>query len=96
MKSHSFEWDDAKDLQNQKKHHISFAYAQLAFYDPFRIIVEDIEHSWQEPRYFCVGKVDENILTVRFTMRNKKIRIFGAGFWRDGRKRYEQKNNIHE
>lgn len=29
------------------------------------------------------------IATVRFTKRGKRIRIIGAGFWREGRKFYE-------
>jgi len=33
------------------------------------------------------------ILTVRFTMRDGNIRIFGAGYWREGRDKYEQKKN---
>ena len=31
------------------------------------------------------------IITVRFTMRNENIRIIGAGYWREGRDKYEQK-----
>jgi len=34
--------------------------------------------------------VGGNILTVRFVYREGKIRIFGAGFWRKGRKYYEE------
>ena len=37
-----------------------------------------------------VKKTDEGILTVRFTMRGQNIRIFGAGYWRQGKKRYEE------
>ena len=35
--------------------------------------------------------VDDGVLTVRFTYRRKKIRIYGAGYWRKGRKIYERK-----
>ena len=34
------------------------------------------------------------ILTVRFTYRNQRIRIIGAGYWRRGKKIYEQTNSI--
>ena len=91
-----FEWDPEKDFENQRKHGVSFTDAQEAFYDPNRVITEDLEHSTeQEARYFCFGKAEHRILTVRFTFRNDKIRIFGAGFWRQGRKRYETENKIH-
>jgi len=65
--------------------------AQRVFLDPNRIVVEDIEHSRVERRLFCIGQVDTEIMTVRFTYRGEKIRIFGAGYWREGKKIYEKK-----
>ena len=47
---------------------------------------------WDEKRYFCFGEVDGAILTVRFTYRDNIIRIFGAGYWRKGKKTYEKNN----
>ncbi|MYC95627.1 MAG: BrnT family toxin [Caldilineaceae bacterium SB0661_bin_32] len=35
-----------------------------------------------------VGRVESGILTVRFTYRANKIRIFGAGYWRKYRALY--------
>ncbi len=90
-----FEWDKNKDQQNLEKHGISFREAKKAFLDPERIIVEDLEHSKDEQRYFCLGKVSDGILTVRFNYRNEKIRIIGAGYWRKGKKRYEKENQLH-
>ena len=90
-----FEWDEAKDRQNQRKHKVSFALAQLAFFDAKRVVLEDITHSEKERRYFCVGRVGDGILTVRFTYRDNRIRIFGAGYWRKGQRIYEQENQIH-
>ncbi len=90
-----FEWDDNKDKTNQKKHGVSFSIAQLAFLDHQRIILKDLEHSSEEERFYCLGKVSEDILTVRFTYRSNKIRIFGAGYWRKGKKIYEKENKIH-
>ena len=79
-KRSDFEWDDAKDLKNQKKRGVSFAFAQLAFLDRHRIVLEDLEQSLDEKRYYCLGKVSDGILTVRFTYRRRKIRLFGAGY----------------
>lgn len=76
-----------KTLQNIKFH---LRKHRMLFFDENRIILEDIKHSVSEKRYFCIGKTDEGILTVRFTMRGQKIRIFGAGYWRQGKKRYEE------
>ena len=92
-----FEWDEAKNLENKRKHGVSFYEAQHAFTDKRRIIAEDLSHSQDETRYFCFGLNQDKtgILTVRFTYRKNRIRIFGAGYWRKGRKIYEQANSIH-
>lgn len=85
-----FEWDDEKDRRNQAKHGVSFQAARKAFEDQHRVIIEDLAHSKTEQRYFCLGKVGQDVLTVRFTYRAGRIRIFGAGYWRKGKSRYEQ------
>ncbi len=69
--------------------------AQHAFGDPDRVIAEDVTHSKGEKRYYCFGKVDDGILTVRFTYRKGVIRIIGAGYWRKGKRVYEKENKIH-
>jgi uncharacterized DUF497 family protein len=87
-----FEWDDKKNTENQNKHGLNFEIAQYAFADPNRVIAEDLSHSDKEKRYYCFGKVNDGIITVRFTYRNNIIRIYGAGYWRKGKKIYEDKN----
>ena len=88
----SFEWDEAKDLSNQEKHGVSFHEAQYAFLDPHRVIALDKTHSTNEKRFYCMGQVKGGILTVRFTYRGGKIRISGAGYWRKGKKTYEEES----
>jgi uncharacterized DUF497 family protein len=89
MITESFEWDEKKNLENQLKHDVSFEEAQLAFSDPNRLILSDKKHSTRkEKRLFCIGSVKGGVLTVRFTYRGDKVRIFGAGFWREYRKIY--------
>ncbi|HOI65124.1 MAG TPA: BrnT family toxin [Thiomonas arsenitoxydans] len=95
MQKPSFEWDAEKDEANREKHGVGFGRAQYAFADPRRVIVRDKQHSQDEARYFCFGEVDGGILTVRFTMRGRTIRIIGAGYWRKGKTLYEQENQIH-
>jgi uncharacterized DUF497 family protein len=90
-----FEWDEEKDRENKAKHNVSFALSQHAFLDPNRIIVEDVSHSTEEDRFYCIGRVGGGIMTVRFTYRSHVIRIYGAGYWRKGRRMYEDKNKIH-
>ena len=88
-----FEWNDSKNLENVTKHRLSFYEAQEAFLDSHRVILQDNKHSTEEKRYFCVGKpTNGGVATVRFTLRNGHIRIIGAGYWRKGKKIYEQHN----
>ena len=90
-----FEWDSKKDEENQSKHGVSFAEAQIAFADSKRVIAEDSSHSSNENRHFCFGWVSDGVLTVRFTYRKDVIRIFGAGYWRKGKQIYERENKVH-
>jgi uncharacterized DUF497 family protein len=90
-----FEWDPAKDQENRKKHGVAFAMAQFAFADPRRVIAQDLSHSSTEKRYYCFGEVGGGILTVRFTYRDDVIRIYGAGYWRKGKRIYERENPLH-
>ena len=86
-----FEWDLQKELFNIQKHGVDFDTAKKAFSDPNCRIIEDSEHSQFEERHFCIGLVEGRILTVRFIYREGRIRIFGAGYWREGRLLYEKK-----
>ena len=89
------DWDSEKGLRSRAKHGVSFFTARYAFADPNRVIVEDLSHSKNENRYFCFGKVGDGVMTVRFTYRTGLIRIFGAGYWRKGKKIYEHENQIY-
>ena len=76
----TFEWDENKDLVNQKKHDgISFEYAARVFFDSKRIETLDEEHSDEsEERYNVIGCV-ERILFVVYTERcENNIRIISA------------------
>ncbi|MEI7751097.1 MAG: BrnT family toxin [Candidatus Omnitrophota bacterium] len=85
----SFLWDDEKERLNILKHNVNFKTAAGIFKDPYIRIFEDRRHSGAEERFFALGKALGEVLTVRFTYRQEKIRIIGAGFWRKGRKLYE-------
>lgn len=90
-----FEWDEQKNLINYEKHGIYLEEAQDAFFDPELLLFEDTAHSSEEPRQFCIGQVDGQIITIRFTLRGSTIRIIGAGFWRKGKKLYEKKRRLY-
>ena len=97
MSASSFEWYARRDSANQKKHSVSFSDAVGAFLDERRVLAEDLTHSTaRERRHFCFGSYGGGILTVRFTYRGGIIRIFGAGYWRKGRRIYEKANQLHQ
>ena len=73
-----FEWDALKDLDNRLKHGVSFREARHAFNDPNQIVLRDDSHSLSEFPYYCLG------------LNKGKIRIFGSGYWRRGRRIYEK------
>jgi uncharacterized DUF497 family protein len=87
-----FEWDSQKEFSNIEKHGIDFQRASMVFLDKQRIIAKDEVHSKIEERYFCIGKYENEVITVRFTMRKQNIRIIGAGKWRKGTKLYEKES----
>ena len=74
---------------------MSFEEARKAWLDPHRVAAKDKRYSSAaEQRYFLFGKVDGDVLTVRFTRKADAIRIIGAGYWREGRDRYEELNTF--
>lgn len=88
----SFIWSQEKELANIRQHGVDFVTAAKAFKDAKRKIYIDSKHTEKEERYFCIGKVEDKILTIRFTYRAGKVRIFGAGYWRKGERCYEKKD----
>ena len=87
-----FEWDPNKELENFKKHRVSFVETSQVFFDENGFEIEDIKHSQQEKRKYWTGKISSGrIITVRFTRRKYKIRIIGAAEWREFRRIYNEK-----
>ncbi len=74
-----FEWDDNKARRNAAKHGVSFEMATFAFYDLYAIVMDDVEHSQQESRYWLIGNSGNGVLTVVYTVRSVDIvRIISA------------------
>lgn len=67
-----FEWDEEKNLLNQRKHGISFETASYVFEDENYIEMYDFEHSIDEDRYIAIGCVGD-VLFVVFTERKYQI-----------------------
>lgn len=86
-----FEWDLEKEIQNIRKHRVSFTEAVESFLDPHGIQVVDSKHSAQEKRLYWVGRISTGrVLTTRFTKRGNKIRLIGSAEWRKFRRFYHE------
>lgn len=81
MEELRFEWDENKNVINQKKHHISFDEAKTVFYDEDALLIDDPEHSEEEERFIILGTSQKaNLLVVCHCYRQSEtvIRIISA------------------
>ncbi len=76
----SFEWDDAKNISNQKKHAVAFEEAKTVFADEFGRLIPDPDHSEGENRFILMGMSSQlRLLIVCHCERNADtIRIISA------------------
>jgi len=50
-----FEWDEAKNKANIKKHGVSFEEAESVFFDEYALLIADPDHSETEDRFVLLG-----------------------------------------
>jgi len=48
-------WDENKNRDNIRKHHVSFEEAETVFYDPNGKLIADPDHSDDEERFIILG-----------------------------------------
>ena len=73
------EWDEVKNLLNQKKHRVSFEEAATVFADPLEIFIDDPDHSSTEHRFISIGEsFSRRVLVVSYVERGNEIRIINA------------------
>jgi len=58
------EWDESKNLLNQKKHRVSFEEAATVFADPLEIMIDDPDHSFAEHRFISIGESSRHRVLV--------------------------------
>lgn len=88
-----FEWDEAKNLINQRKHGISFEEAKSVFFDISAILFDDPDHSEVEDRFLIIGMSDKRgicIVSHCYRGADEKIRIISA------RKATKSERDIYE
>lgn len=69
-----FEWDEAKNEVNQRKHGLSFVDAPLVFAGR-TLTFEDLRRLYGEPRYLTVGTLEGCVVIIAHTLRGEVTRI---------------------
>jgi uncharacterized DUF497 family protein len=80
MNNLKFEWDENKNLSNQKKHKVSFEEAKTVFTDELAQLILDPDNFIDEERFILMGMSSQyNLLTVCHCERSlNTIRIISA------------------
>ena len=76
-----FEWDEAKNAANQRKHGVSFEEAQSVFFDERALLVADPDEASREDRFVLLGLSDalRTLLVCHcYRERESVIRIISA------------------
>ena len=69
-----FEWDEAKNQANRRKHGLDFADAPLVFAGPI-LTFEDQRRPYGEQRYLTVGTLAGRMVVIAHTLRGDATRI---------------------
>ena len=73
------EWDENKNLLNQRKHRVSFEEAATVFSDPLETTIDDPDHTFAEHRFISIGESFMNrLLVVSYAESDDEIRIISA------------------
>jgi hypothetical protein len=73
-----FEWDEAKNRRNIRKHHIDFADVPTVFDGPMAVSL-DTRREYREDRWIGIGFLKEAVVIVVFVERpDETIRIISA------------------
>ena len=84
-----FEWDKGNSEKNWIRHQVMQGECEQVFFNEPIIVLNDVNHSLIENRWFLLGKTDaERLLFIVFTIRGNTIRVISA---RDMNKK-ERKN----
>lgn len=74
-----FEWDENKAAVNLSRHSISFDEAKTVFQDPFYIVFDDPDHSFEEDRCVAIGQsTEDRLLFISYTEQGNAIRLISA------------------
>jgi uncharacterized DUF497 family protein len=84
-------WDPAKNLENQKKHGISFEEARDTIFEGPNLMAPDVAKQKGESRHAVIGKYEGRYYVGIFTIRSEGIRIISVR-----RARHEEEKQAKE
>ena len=91
-----FDWDEGNERKSEERHAVSQGEAEQVFFSAPLLMLQDIRHSEDEPRFHALGKTESGrLLHITFTTRaeGKKIRVISArDMNRKERMIYEEKS----
>jgi uncharacterized DUF497 family protein len=73
----AFQWDQAKNRTNWRKHAIRFQTAARIFNGPV-IQAPDDREDYGEQRFIAIGDVDARVVVVTYAFRGKDVRLISA------------------
>jgi uncharacterized DUF497 family protein len=76
-----FDWDENKNISNQKIHNVSFTEAKTVFYDDNARLMSDPDHSDDEDRFILLGlsnKLRMLVIVHTYQEDDEIIRIISA------------------
>ena len=75
--SAEFEWDEAKNVANIRKHGVSFPTAKRIFEG---VVLSRLDRRWDygEDRYLSIGEVEQALIVVAHTRREGRTRLISA------------------
>jgi uncharacterized DUF497 family protein len=83
-----FEFDKSKSKSNMQKHGIDFDTAKKLWDDPNRVEIPG--RSIDEPRFILIARLNQDLRTTIFTVRNRNTRIISV------RKSREDEKEIYD
>jgi len=81
MNEIAFVWDERKNMENQRKHGISFEEATTIFADENARLIRDADHSESEDRFILLGfsaKLRILVVVHAYRQNEKEVRIISA------------------
>jgi uncharacterized DUF497 family protein len=72
-----FEWDEVKSAKALRERGFGFDYASQIFAGEV-LVEEDRRYGYGEKRFLAIGQVEEELLVVIYTRRDKRRRIIST------------------